>query len=127
LYECRRNIANNEDPEDEFRRHWRVFSPVDADHDGDERVDGRGEEHRCDDDEEVLLPSARASHVDSERKAKKSHLDHKPRYRVRILLAREYAERVSNDLHHSSHNYGAEIPCAMAQEQNEMGCQSNGK
>jgi hypothetical protein len=46
----------------------------------------------------------------------KSHLDHEPRHRVRVLLAREYAKGVSNDLHRSPHNHGAEIPGAMAQE-----------
>jgi hypothetical protein len=63
LDECRRDVADDEDPENKLRRHWRVLSSVDADHDGDKGVDGRGEEDRCDDDEEVLLPSARASHV----------------------------------------------------------------
>jgi hypothetical protein len=68
LNECRRDVANDEDPEDKLRRHRRVFSPVDADHDGDERVDGCGEEDRGDDDEEVLLPSARCSHSSVEQK-----------------------------------------------------------
>jgi hypothetical protein len=117
LNECRRDVANDEDPEDKLRRHWCIFSSIDADHDGDERVDGRGEEDRCDNDEEVLSTSVYANTVE----ARYSYLDHKPRHRVRILLAREYAKGVTNNLHRSPHDHGAKVPCAMAQEQNEMG------
>lgn len=55
LDNSRNDIAYDEDPEDELRRHGRVFSSVDSvDHDRYESIDCCGEEDRCDDNEEVL-------------------------------------------------------------------------
>jgi hypothetical protein len=49
-----------------------------------------------------------------------THLDHKPRNRVRILLARQYSKRISNNFHRGAHDDRAEIPGPMAQEQEKM-------
>jgi hypothetical protein len=49
-----------------------------------------------------------------------THLDHKPRNRVRILLARQYAERISDNFHRGTYDDRAEVPGAMAQEQEKM-------
>jgi hypothetical protein len=57
----RHDVAYDEDPKDELWRHRRVFSPVDCDHDGSERVDRRREADRRDDDEEVLFNSLLAN------------------------------------------------------------------
>jgi len=54
LNDRRCNIANDEDPEDQLWWHWRILSAIDADHDGNERVDCCGEEDWRDHDEEIL-------------------------------------------------------------------------
>jgi len=83
-----RDIANNEDPEDQLRRHRRVLFTIYADHDGDEGVNRRREEDWRDHNEEVLFWSSvlkpkQITKVTLEQ----AHLNHKPRNRIRILLA----------------------------------------
>jgi hypothetical protein len=55
LYNRGCDIANDEEPKDQLRWHWRIIPAIDADHDGNEGVDRRREEDRRDHDEEVLL------------------------------------------------------------------------
>lgn len=110
------NIANNEDPEDQLRWHRRVLFAVDTDHDGDEGVNCRREEDGCDHDEEVLLLSSISTFANIRAALESAHLDHKPRNRIRVLLARQYAERIPDNLHRRAYYNRAKVPGAMAQE-----------
>lgn len=56
---------------------------------------------------------------------KRAHLNHEPRNRIRILLARQNAERVSDDLHRCAYNNCAKVPGAMAQKQEKMSRECN--
>lgn len=122
-----RDVADNEDPEDQLRRHWRVLPAVDADHDGDEGVNRRREEDRRDHDEEVLLLSSVLTFTDTKATSERAHLNHKPRNRIRVLLARQYAERIPDNFHRCAYDDRAEVPGAMAQEQEKVSCESNGE
>ena len=57
----------------------------------------------------------------------RAYLNHKPRNRIRVLLTRQYAERISDDLHRRAYYNRAKVPGTMAQEQEKMSRECNGK
>ena len=80
LHHRRDHITDNENPEDQFRPQGRVLPTDGIDHDADDGVDGRGEEHRRDHDAEVLGDEVRD--------------------RIGIFPVCEQAEGVADEFHH---------------------------
>ena len=77
-----------------------MFSTVCVDQYTDNGIDCSAKHDRSDNDEEVLYDEVG--------------------YRIWVLLAREDPEDVTHDLHDKSNDHGAEVPCSMSREEEDM-------